>query len=275
MPSKVTYIFNVATQPGDLAVANIHTAGWSESYWQPALIPATFPAINALATKRALLLPSTASIVGVRVAQFTISGNRLLPQGASTSSVRFPGNSAFVTDLPQVSLQCSGRSIAGANTSRFVLRCIPDVMMEGGEYKPTPAFSTALTNFFNLLKGGNGWSFLGRVIANPTFRVDSIAANVLVSGITLNIDDYVRFLRVINSQGDAVTGAFRVTAIGGPPVGYTLAGLPAGTSVTGSGLCRLDEIALFNFSDVTFKRAGVRKVGRPSESYRGRASRRR
>jgi hypothetical protein len=275
MPSKVTYIFNVATQPDNLQVANIHTAGWSESYWQPALIPATFPAINALATKRALLLPATASIVGVRVAQYTISGNRLLPQGASTSSVRFPGNSAFATDLPQVSLQCSGRSIAGANTSRFVLRCIPDEMMVGGEYKPTPAFSTALTNFFNLLKGGNGWSFIGRVISNPTFRVDRIAAGVLESGITLNVDDFVRLLRVTDTLGNAVTGAYRVSAIGGPPVGYTLAGFPAGTTVVNSGLCRLDEIALFNFSDVSFKRAGVRKVGRPSESYRGRASRRR
>jgi hypothetical protein len=148
-------------------------------------------------------------------------------------------------------------------------------MMEGGEYKPSPAFSTALTNFFNLLKGGNGWSFLGRVITNPTGRIELVTGGDLTTDLDLGAATYVRFLRAVNSQGDPVTGAFRITGVGGPPVVYHLAGLPIGTIINNSGLCRSDQIAVFNFSELSFKRAGTRKVGRPSESYRGRSSRRR
>lgn len=275
MSSKITFIFNMATAPDNLAVSNVHTGGWSESFWQPANVPSTFPAIAQLALKRAALLPKTASIVGVRIGLYTIDGNRLLPNGASTFSQRFPGSPSYDTDLPQVSLMCSGRSLAGANSSKLTLRCIPDEMMVGGEYKPTANFTTALNNFFTELTGGKGWSFLGRILSNDTGRVEAVAGGDLTTDLDLGLAKYVRFLRVYNTNGDPVTGSFRITGIGGPPTVYHLAGLPAGTVVANSGLCRSDAIALLSFNAVSFKRAVVRKIGRPSESYRGRASRRR
>jgi hypothetical protein len=147
--------------------------------------------------------------------------------------------------------------------------------MEGGEYKPTPAFTTSLENFFDKLTKGNGWSFLGRILTNDTGRVETVAGGVLTTDLNLGTAKYVRFLRVYNTNGDPVTGSFRITGVGGPPISYSLAGLPTGTVVSDSGLCREDAIALFSFNSITFKRAVVRKIGRPSESYRGRASRRR
>jgi hypothetical protein len=275
MPVRSTFIFNMVTVPSNAAYASAHAGGWTESFWSKTLDSQQATFEDNLGLARAKCLPATATITGIKRAIFTIAGNKLLPGGASTRTVRFPGVSSFATDVPQMSIQCGAGSPDGPNSSRFALRCFPDQFVDGGEYTAANPMFRNLNAFLAMLNRDQ-WAFLGRVLTNATARIQSIANNVLVTSFPLGavVGDYVRLLKCRNLSTFAVRGAFRITAIAAGNA-YTLAGLPQGTEVLNSGLARLDSIDLFNFSIPVVKRVSVRKIGRPSESYRGRASRRR
>jgi len=274
MDSRVTMIFNMNTTPTNLANAQVHAGGWSESFWKQGGILATDPSLVGLQTDRARILPASASVVGLRISNYTLTGNKTFPLGSSIARRRFPGNPGYVTDVPQMALGMSAKANGATNTAHFTLRCIPDSQVIGGEYQPTPAFRTALDIYQGNLEQV-GWSFLGRDLTKPVQRVLSINAGVVVLDAANGavVGDYIRFLKVKDTQGNAVTGAYRVTVFAAPAT-YTIVGLDADIVVLNSGLCRVDSIKLFEMDDVNFTRASVRKIGRPSESYRGRSSRR-
>ena len=281
MSSKVTLIFQLTTSPVDLTLAIPHTGGWTESYWQGANIPSTFPAIAALVNARAALLPQGAAIVGVRVGLYTLAENKFIPNGASTGPVFAPGVQNNSSDVPQMALLCGSTSNEGPNQAKFVLRGIPDGMVQGGEYRPDTAFKGAVTRFFNALTSG-GWEFLGRVLANPTVRLYSIQASLTAGHVKLqgdpsiySINKYVRLLRVRDNDGLPIKGAYQMTSTYVDGSGFDIAVKDDTIRSTTGGFMRLDQIGLFAFTQPTFKRVSVRKVGRPYESYRGRASKRR
>lgn len=279
--TKVTYIFQLTTQPADPALAVAHSGGWTESYWQPNAIPSNFPLIGALATKRAALLGKGAAIVGVRVGQYTLSVNKWLPQGASTGPLFRPGVQGNPTDIPQMALLCGSTSSAGPNQAKFTLRGIPDEVVTNGEYNPYSGYKTFVTNFFKELSD-NAWSFSGRVIANPTYRIQQIVASTTPGWVTLLMQTspyvsggYLRLLHVRDDDGNPLKGAFAMKQFDNTVPSISIA-VPDATvrSLTG-GFGRYDQIGLFPLTNPVVRRVGVRKVGRPYESYRGRASKRR
>jgi hypothetical protein len=273
MPLRLTNIFQLTTAPTNLARAHTHIAGWSESFWTNLNASAYTPLWNDIRNKRATLLPVSAAIVGFRVQSFTISGNKLLPGGATSGRLNIPGNASNITDLPQVSLMLNCLAGGGnPNSSRMVLRGMPDAIMIGGEYQPTPAFAGQVTLLCNAFTGFN-FGFIGRDLAQAAVRVNKIVANVItldaMPGTGLNVGDFIRFHRVTDDNGDPVKGAFVVTQIAGLQI--TVLGLDATLSQP-SGTLRRDLLAMFNFGNVTPIRAIVKKVGRPFEQYRGRRS---
>lgn len=272
MPTRISYLFALTTAPTDREAASAHSAGWSESWWRAGTINSDAPEIRALAQRRAILLPAQGSIIGFRLANYTLSGNKIVPGGTKTGKFQYPGAQAMSTDLPQVALEMSGLTAGGPNTSRFTLRGIPDSQMLFGEFQPNSAFRSQLTRFENTLIS-DGWGFLGRDLTSPVAQVQSIAAGVLTTnaGMGVAVGDYVRLLRVFDTSGKSVQGSFRVTAVAGGNQ-YTLAGIGNGVTVLNSGNARKDLVSIFTFRDVNASRAVVRKVGRPFESYRGRRS---
>lgn len=273
MPFRLTNIFQLTTAPTNLARAHTHIAGWSESFWTN-LNPTAFqPPWATIRNQRATLLPVTAAIVGFRVQFFTISGNKLLPGGAVSGRLNIPGNASNITDLPQVSLMLNCLAGGGnPNSSRMVLRGMPDAIMIGGEYQPTPAFAGQVTLLCNSFQGFN-FGFIGRDLSQASVRVNKITGNVVVidalPATGLNVGDFIRFHRVNDDSGNPVKGAFVVTQIAGLQI--TCQGLDA-TLTQPSGTLRRDLLAMFNFGTVTPIRAIVKKVGRPFEQYRGRRS---
>jgi hypothetical protein len=230
--------------------------------------------IRQLGRKRANLLPTQAAVVGFRVSTYNLVGNKILPTGSSTGKVQYPGLSGYDTDLPQVALEMSGKTAAGPNSSRFVLRCIPDSMMTYGEYQPTPAFKTKVTVFTNALVD-DGWGFVGRDLSKTRATVVSIAGNVVTLAAPIGVvfgTDYVIFNRVIDDADRPVKGSF--FAVVGPAPTYTLQGLSGHNMGQPSGTARVDAVALYAFASILPSRAVVKKVGRPFESYRGRQSKR-
>jgi len=272
--TRFSFLFQIVTDPVNKADAISHIGGWSEQHCWPGVIAGTSPQVASLATKRAVLLPSQASLVGVRRTQFSTSGNKIISSGSQTFGVARPGGTA-VTDLPQVALTLKIASEAGTNSSLQCLRCIPDTFMQRGEFQPSDNYRSLLRLYCDELQNQN-WAFMGRDTSQPTAAVTSIVDNKITSSVELGVavGDYLRLLKVVNSvTGDPISGSFRVTAVIGKE--STVVGLPAGAVALDSGLVRKDVITICNIGRAEFNRAVVRKIGRPFEAYRGRASNRR
>lgn len=275
-------IFLVTTEAVNPSASSAHSGGWSESLWTGGNSYVSLTDQNNLAFSRASLLPKQASIVGIRQGLYTISGNRLLPQGTSARKVLFPGRSIFNANLPQDSLELSGTSGTSINSNRFRLGCLPDEVVEKGEYSPTTAFSTSLNQYRALLAAGPAaWSFVGRVLSNPSARVMSIipglnneATVILSADLTPTAGtSFIRLHRVYDDLNDPVRGSFLVKTVVNATT-YTISGYTGQTVTMPSGTTRIDAVAVFGYGAVAISRAVVKKIGRPSQSYRGRQSRR-
>lgn len=273
MPTRMTALFTLTTTPVNRGTANPHTGGWSESWWTTQSGPARDASFVQLLTLRARLLPGSATIIGSRRAEFTIAGNRLFPGPTHSAENFYPGNAAFATDLPQASLQLKGDAATGPNRNSWYLRGIPDEFIDGGEFAPSRAFTTALTAFMNFLKTGL-WGFVGRDLLQPRVRVLSLAGGILqtdgaIPGAAQG--SFIRFSRVYDTNGNPIIGTFVTTNVAVNL--YTMLGLTGRTVLDPSGTARLDTLSYSAYSNVNFNRAGTRRVGRPSEGYRGRRSR--
>jgi hypothetical protein len=221
------------------------------------------------------MLPPQASIVGWRYELFDISGNKLFPQGAQSGRFLFPGGYTASPNLPQDALSFSGAWLTGPNTNKFTARCVPDTVIVAGEYQPTAAFKTAVANYIQTLIGG-AWGFVGRDRSLPTARVLSISAGGIVQ-LSQNIggvadSSFLRLLHVTDNNGNPIKGTFSISNING--VNYTLRGLTQLLSVP-NGTARVDVVSYNRYGTINVGRAVVRKIGRPFEGYRGRASKRR
>lgn len=274
MPSRFTMLMQVTTDPQNRGDASPHTGGWSESFWAANVLEAGNPALVTLCRKRANLLPAPASVVGYRIASYTIAGNKVIPTGSSTAKLQIPGSILRNTDVPQMALELSGQALNGPNSTRFSLRCIPDSQVDRGEYQPDPLFKGLLTQYRNELIQ-QFWKFMGRDLTKPAIRVNAIAGNVVTLGGPWGGvvgTDFVRFNRVYDDLGLPITGAYLVSAANGNAI--TLAGFDDRTLTKQSGTVRIDAITLQSFATIEPARIVVRKIGRPFESYRGRQSKR-
>lgn len=276
MPTRITYIFSVTTNPEDRSAATQHSGGWTESFWvnNESVVP-TSPGIASIARLRAALLPAQGAIIGVRLHRYAIVGNSLRPLGSSTGKFLFPGNAGRLTDLPQVALELAIGSSSSANSARFVLRGMPDEIMKGGEYQPSPAYKRLVTAYCNALVTSDP-CFVGRDLLRTTARVLGIAGGVVtldgaigaIAGI-----DFMRILRARDNNGRPVGGTYRITTIVGQ--NYTVVGLDGITMTLANGFARVDALQVYDIGRAEPSRAVVKKVGRPLEGYRGRQSKRR
>jgi len=274
MPFQSTIIFQMSTAPTDRAAATVHTGGWSETFWSGSPFDATSVFFQALLTARAAMLPKQASIVGYRFANFDFVGNKIYPLGSTTGRLQKAGNAGFETDIPQMALMLSGAASGAPNQSRFALKCIPDGQVLQGEYQPTTAFRAHVSNYALTVVNG-AWRFIGRDLSQPSQRVQSIVGQVVtLSGLIGAVvgTDYMRLNRVHDTLGNPVTGTYRIVAHDGAGV-YTVQGMP-NVTVLNSGSARVDKITTYQYASVVPSRIVTRKVGRPSEAYRGRASKR-
>lgn len=272
MATRVSLVFQYASSPRAGTTARIHTGGWTESLWSINPVPSNHPDIATWATARARLLPATASIVGFRIANFTIVQNKFKPTGTSTGKIVKPGNPNYDCDIPQMALEIGCTSSEGPNVSRIALRGIPDSCVYGGELNADVGWLGNLTRYLGELEN-RGWKFTGRDLAQPSFNIISVAGNVVTLNGALGAvpnTSYVRFLNAKNEAGETVTGAYLVTAVAGNTV--TIAGYSGGNFTVPSGKMRIDMVRLFDITEADYTRVVVRKVGRPFESYRGRQS---
>ena len=275
MLTRVIFLFQQTTAPDDRTAAQPRTGGWSEGFWAQGVVPIGATGVDRLATKRARMLPAQAAIVGIRAAQYDISGNKVLPKGASTAKVNYPGDATLVCDIPQMAMEMAGTATGAVNASRFCIRGFPDIEVKGGEYTPDDIFKGKMTQYCNEVANG-GWGFIGRDLTQAAQRVMKIVGNVVTLQAPIAAvvgQDYLIFRRCYDSSGNPVTGSFLITAMAGADV--TLGAFPNRTLTVPSGTARVDKIVYCDFDTVAPARIVARKVGRPFASYRGRQSKKR
>lgn len=276
MSYRVSLLFSVTTNPTNLGTASAHSGGWSESHWS---YPSTaiLPYIRALALVRSPMLPSQASIIGYRIQNYTITGNKLFPVGSTSGGLLYPGGYTNDMNLPQDGVTLTASGVAVPNATRFTLRGLPDSQIANGEYQPSTAFATAMNTYCARLVA-DGWGFIGRVKTGLSARVLSIDQNT--GAVTLNGPvggqanvDFLRLNRVYDEQGIPLKGAFLITAIAGNV--YTCPELKGYAVSKASGTARIDALSFYSYASCQPQRAASRKIGRPFQGYRGRRSRQR
>lgn len=274
MPYRATMIMQVTTNPDQAQDASQHSGGWSESWWINQLpIPDAAGPFRALMIARANCLPSAAAIVGYRIAQYTLTGNKILPGGASSGRIRFPG-SGFIQDIPQMALEL-GCSSAFGNSSRPSIKGLPDSQVRNGEYQPTAVYRGYIQQLLDRIVN-DGWCILGRDLTLDTARVISINNGIMKLSAPIGAiaaTDYVRLNRVHDIYGRPVTGSFYVDAIAAGNL-YTLSGMDTAVIVNNSGSARVDKVLLRDITGAVPARVVTRKVGAPFERYRGKSSKR-
>lgn len=274
MAMRYSMLFDVTTTVKNGQVSHSHSGGWSESFWAGNTSPPFSFLFQDAMDARAALLPQQCSLIGYRIETFTISGNKLLPGGAQSGRVNKPGLQGDDLNVAGDSLMCAGQGRGVPNTNRFALRGMPDSQMSGGEFAPTGPYLSALQNYFGKLVGRFG--FIGRVKSNTIVRVNGISGGVV--RLSQNIggtpeESYLRLNRVTDDNGNAVGGTYLITGITGAL--YTVSGLAGVTLTTPSGTARIDTLDLYTYDSINVGRSVSRKIGRPLDQYRGRASRRR
>jgi hypothetical protein len=273
MSWRAAFVIDFASAPTNLQDAAVHKGGWSESMWWDYNNAPTVTG-PAWAQKRATLLPRTCRIVGMRLQQFTLVDGQFVAGATSALGIGVSGNSYWDPDLPQVSLSLKASSAGAGNVRRFNLRGVPDAQMSGGEYQPATTYKTLMTQFLDLMTS-QGWSFPGKNLANASLPIIGIDAGVLkvLNAAGLQAGNWLRFLKVRDITGKLISGRWQILSIAGNSI--TLAGFDPTIAVGHVGKVRKEEYSLKVITDIQIGRAAVKKIGRPSEGYRGRRSKRR
>lgn len=274
MAFKHSILFNATTDPKDKASARAHTAGWTEQVWSSARIDWSLTSNNRLLSRRAQFLPVQAAIIGVRSAEFDIDGNKLVPKGASVVKLSYPGSASYTLDSPQACMFFSGQGGGSANKVRYTARGFPDEGIINGEFSGEAILKGKLTIFANTLQADN-WKTLVRDLSQPASRILGIQAGGTVThdgAVSYAVGDYVRLIRVLDTNGNSIRGVFRVSLVGDSEH-VTLQNW-GGQTVNISGHFRKDLIGIIAYGPTAFDRVGVKKVGAPFEKYRGRRSKR-
>lgn len=257
-----------ATSGSGGAGRNERVGGFSESYYSDSNeFAPSIAKFQLLCMQRANLMPSHCDIIGQRYQQVD-------PVGVSQSGNRvYTGKGREEQDVPTLALLCKAFTTNTSNVRQLILRGLPDDQCHFGNYAPTPAFVTDLTNFVRIL--GTGWTMRGLKKDNQLSPILSIVEPGLVTTTIahgLNVDDKVSILRTTQPGGRQIGGVYTVLAA---PSAKTFTIAFSGDLPTKGGKARKYEVIYPPIGLVAAVGVTNRKVGRSFFPYRGRATNRR
>jgi hypothetical protein len=267
---KYTMIFTYFSGITATNSVPVRLGGWSESYYSNIKTSTTDASWLVLMQARLAMCPRGTVINKWRVQQVDPAGVSQL------NRVSLAAPTTFLSDVPQMALKIPFFMAGGASQVIREFRGLPDAVVSVGEYAPTPAYTTAVQGFLNSLIDA-AWQARQRVKTNPQYQINSIAAG----GVVTMIDAFpgiangtrVQILRTVNPQTGRKFGYFATVEATVDNSHFTIAGPKV--VVSGFGTMRLAAVGYpgFNAPQLQAAEAVVRKVGRPSRSYSGRASR--
>lgn len=246
------------------------TGGFSEGVYWDTWDEGVRTAFLRLLNARAALLPTFSAVTGYRVQQVD-------PIGPASSVKLFrpgPSIAGWESDIPQMGVlfSCPGQGVN--NVLRHRMAAIPDPQMTRGEFKPTPAYERTFSSYLTQLRG---WKFRGADLTKPLLNVKEIDAlgNVtMLDDLLLVAGLYVTVRKTVDQNGRHVTKTFKVESATDSKH-FKLQRWTAGACVGGRARQYLPIYPAIVIPSPTQPRAIARKIGRPSDSYVGRRSRRR
>lgn len=260
---RATMIFRYATGPG-------RPAGMSESWYVRGDMTTAMEALKNLCLPRAALLPNSCSIVGQRLQDVSNSVRSV------TDNQIFPGMARALTqDVPQMAVQAVVYTADRAQSKNFSMRMMPDDAILAGDYSPGANFPQALFTTFGRALVTNQMRWRARNFTNPKISIISVAADgtfVLGADLDYAQGNYLTLLRARNTAGRAVTGnyyvAVKTDARNGKFANW------GGSIIAGKGFVRklAFDYPIVGPNSLKIIRSMVRKIGRPSDLYRGRAT---
>jgi len=264
---KITQLFQLATNVSYPNRTSHRVAGWSESWYFSGSQAGAILATNGpagLCIKRAALLPVGARIVGQRIQSVD-------PLAASISLKNsFPGSAGLPCDVPQTALLQTVPSTSGRNVKHFLMRGIPDICVEEGEYTPQAGFAGNLASFQLAL---SNFRFKGIDLTETLVDIVSITSGGLVTTIEAHEMVAGESAIVTRSYTDVgenlASGTFKVIS---DPTTTTLQlqGWPHGASSGGQLRRRTVIYPIIDGLNVVQDRIVIRKTGRPFDQYSGR-----
>lgn len=262
---KCTMLIQVATVKPDGTPGRI--GGFSESVYNDTLGTEGINQFLKLCEKRAAMLPKFAAVVGQRYQVVN-------PKGASsTGSARYAGRFDEDADMPQMALYARIGSSGVTNLRPLYLRGMPDEMVKRGEYSPTPGFVTAVANYFNEI---TGFYFKGRDLTLSPAKISTIAEDgtfVLNTPLTFDVNSVVQISRTnlpFGGQQGAI--AYVQTKTDSTHGKLYAANWPYGITKGGSMRIFAEQFFVMQGNTAKIKGSVVKKVGRPFDQFRGRAS---
>jgi hypothetical protein len=267
---KLQMIFRGATGTSSTS-AGKRGASWSEEVVWDNIDATTRASFTRLCRARAPLLGTGWSIVGQRFQQID-------PQGrAQTVAANFPGGQVLTlsaTGQPTDAIKFSVRGTGVNNVSRRKLACIPDGQISDGEFNPEPTYLISLRNYLAEL---NGWKFRGADLTVPKQQVKTISALGIVetnTDLAVVTGDRVRLYGVHLEDGTFHSGTYIVASATSVRI-FTLRNWTRGVAEQGQARKYVPIYPIIGGATTATFEACIRKVGRPSGGFRGRASKRR
>jgi len=284
MPIKAVMLFKDSTGPGGLE--GVRVAGWSESVWFPsdsvtdclAALKTGAGATPGLLPARAELLPSGASINGLKLYQGGAGrGN--------SQRVLYPGSSGFATDVPNIALLCSSRSGSTGATRRWCVHAIPDSQVVNGNFVPSGPFLFSLSQYFQALSQFSFYtnpanpanSTIVQIVLIPAVLPATVGTGLatVTNPALFAANQQVRISRIRDAAGQEYSMTATVLDVNVGAKTVTLANWST-VNTTGGTMTQIGKVpSSFDPANTLPIRIGTRKVGRPTDLYRGRRSRRR
>jgi len=264
---KYTWVFRYTSGASTISPGN-RSGGWTESHYQTTFTPQRLQAFKDLAVERALLLPQGAVIIGIRIQQVDPSAAQ---QGFN---VNYPGPPQYARDIPQMALKFRLRGTGVTNVRSYAAAAIPDAMVVNGEFNPDPVYKILLQNYLNTL---NNWCFRATSLTALASDIATIDATGLIAtnqDVLTAVGSALKLKNIKTSTGSLVSGKFKVTVYNNSR-SFQVKGWTAGAGTGGTVTPVTYIYPQITGAADSVPKIGTRKIGRPSDPYRGRRSKRR
>lgn len=133
---------------GDIFYRHNNGHGFSEVYWlSAAAIDLAMTDLISIATARQAMFDSQCRVVFWRVSDSTLKGDTLVKPADSTTLGTYGVGQPPITDMmpPEVGLKCRMQA-ADRYWATRIFRMLPEDSIMDGEWVPSPAMQTALSN---------------------------------------------------------------------------------------------------------------------------------
>jgi hypothetical protein len=271
MPAfKFTMVFRYISGTSPVSPGN-RAGGWTESVYQSTYTAQRLTAFRELAQARAQLLPEMVGVIGIRVQQVDPS------RSAATFPANYPGGGNIgigARDIPQMAVKLTLNGSGVTNVCKMALAAIPDPQVTNGEFVPLQRFGVDFIAYLTML---NNWLFRATDLAQAPRTLLSIGTDgtyTTNADLVLAVDSLVKVKRAVDGNGNLVGGVFKVKTVTTNRIGI-LDGWTFGSCTGGTITPYVLIYPQISNAQLATPKIGVRKIGRPSDPYRGRRSRRR